>query len=147
MRVLVQTDNIGYAKACNVGILASRGAAIVALNPDAFAEPCWLERMGAHLSDGVAAVGPVSDAITGNQFIGNYITGQAPVAAELSGRLASDQAGTAIETKLLMGVCLVMCRDILDKHGLLCEETELGADDLEFSWRYRQLGYELPPYS
>jgi GT2 family glycosyltransferase len=42
-----------------------------------------------------------------------------------------------------MGVCLMMRRDLLDKHGLLCEMTELGADDLEYSWRMRMLGYEL----
>lgn len=42
-----------------------------------------------------------------------------------------------------MGLCLTMRRELLDAHGLLREETELGADDLEFSWRYRRLGYEL----
>jgi GT2 family glycosyltransferase len=36
-----------------------------------------------------------------------------------------------------------MQRELLDRHGLLCEETALGADDLELSWRLKQLGYQL----
>ena len=44
--VLPQSENLGYSKACNIGILASRGAQIALLNPDAFVEDCWLEKLG-----------------------------------------------------------------------------------------------------
>jgi GT2 family glycosyltransferase len=52
-------------------------------------------------------------------------------------------AGKTQEVKLLMGFCVALRRDVLDEVGLLCEETELGADDLELSWRLRQMGFTL----
>ena len=48
--------------------------------------------------------------------------------AELPEFVASTHAGESAEAKALMGCCLAVRRDVLDKHGLLCEETELGAD-------------------
>jgi GT2 family glycosyltransferase len=140
---LPQERNLGYSRACNLGILASHGERITALNPDAYVEECWLERLGEHLTGDVAAVGPVSDMIAGDQFFGHYLGGRQPRWQEMQGILAAEQGRTCRQTKLLMGVCLMMRRDLLDRHGLLCEETELGADDLELSWRYQELGYKL----
>jgi GT2 family glycosyltransferase/tetratricopeptide (TPR) repeat protein len=140
---LPQVSNLGYSKACNVGILASRGAKIVALNPDAYVEDCWLERLSEKLTGDVAAVGPVSDMITGKQFVGNFLGGRRPDFEQLAAIMAKEQPDEVEETKLLMGVCLMMRRDLLDKHGLLCEETRLGADDLEYSFRMSQLSYRL----
>jgi GT2 family glycosyltransferase/tetratricopeptide (TPR) repeat protein len=140
---LPQAENLGYSPACNIGILASKGAHIVTLNPDAFVLEGWLDGMSASFTGDVAAVGPVSDAIAGEQFVGHYLGDRHAHVPDLAKTLAVEQAGKAKPTKLLMGVCLMMRRDLLDKHGLLCEETFLGADDLEFSWRYRELGYRL----
>jgi GT2 family glycosyltransferase len=140
---LPQASNLGYSRACNLGMLASHGAKIVALNPDAYVEECWLERLGTRLTGDVAAVGPVSDMITGDQFVGNYLDGRQPDFERLGGIMAREQPNTVRQTKLLMGVCLMMRRDLLDLHGLLCEETALGADDLEFSCRFAELGYRL----
>jgi GT2 family glycosyltransferase len=61
------------------------------------------------------------------------------IAAELS----REYEGQTRPAKLLIGFCLALRRDVLDEVGLLCEETELGADDLELSWRLRELGYSL----
>ena len=136
-------ENVGYAKACNVGILRSRGRHVVALNPDAFAEPGWLDGLCGQLTGSVAAAGPVSDHIAGEQFVGHYLGGRHVNAYDMAKVLAAEQAGRCRDTRLLMGGCLAMRRDVLDRHGLLCEETFLGADDLEISWRLRQLGFRL----
>ena len=138
-----QAENLGYSAACNIGILASKGAHIVALNPDAFVSEGWLEALSASLVGDIAAVGPVSDSIAGEQFVGLYLGGRHAHLPDLAKTMAQEQAGVTKSTKLLMGVCLMMRRDLLDKHGLICEETFLGADDLEFSWRYREIGYRL----
>jgi len=77
------------------------------------------------------------------QFVGNFLGGRRPDFERIGAILAKEQPGAVRATQLLMGVCLMMRRDLLDRHGLLCEETTLGADDLEFSWRFQVLGYKL----
>jgi len=72
-----------------------------------------------------------------------HLSGQKPAVAELPELIASTHPGESAAVKALMGFCLAIRRDVLDKHGLLCEETELGADDLELSWRLRELGGQL----
>lgn len=42
-------DNRGFAAACNQGVAATRAPLIALLNPDAFPEPDWLERLVAAL--------------------------------------------------------------------------------------------------
>ena len=84
IHVIANKANVGYAKAANQGILASKGEAVVLLNPDTTVTPAWLEGLGANLDEGVGAVGPVSDAITGQQFVGHYLKpGNAPKADQL----------------------------------------------------------------
>lgn len=44
-RLIENTDNLGFAAAVNQGAKAARGHWLVLLNPDAFAEPDWLEAL------------------------------------------------------------------------------------------------------
>ena len=85
-------------------------------------------RLVAPLHGDVFATGPLADNVGGAQFVAFHLGGQKPTAAELPEVLASSHAGESVELKALMGCCLAVRRDVLDKHGLLCEETELGAD-------------------
>ena len=52
-------------------------------------------------------------------------------------------AGQVQETKLLIGFCLAIRRDILNRIGLLDESMFLGSEDLEVSWRIRSHGLKL----
>jgi GT2 family glycosyltransferase len=45
VQYLEMDDNLGFAEGMNQGIAASRAPLIVALNPDAYAEPTWLETL------------------------------------------------------------------------------------------------------
>jgi GT2 family glycosyltransferase len=105
--------------------------------------PGSVGRLVAPLHGDVFAAGPLADNVGGAQFVAFHLGGQKPTVAELPEVLASSHAGESVELKALMGCCLAVRRDVLDKHGLLCEETELGADDLELSWRLRELGGQL----
>ena len=48
-----------------------------------------------------------------------------------------------METKLLIGFCLMLRREIIDRIGMLDENLFLGSDDLEYSLRLRANGYSL----
>lgn len=144
VKLIVNAENVGYSKAANQGILASSGEFLVLLNPDTEAYPGWLEGLQACLAKGYAAVGPVSDRVSGDQFVTFYLPpGPKPKLQELPTVLAHTRPGQIAETRALMGFCLMVSRQILNESGLLFEGTALGADDLEFSWRLRALGYRL----
>lgn len=45
LTILKQADNLGFARANNIGAAAGKGAWLALLNPDAEAEPGWLDAM------------------------------------------------------------------------------------------------------
>ncbi len=143
VRLILNESNLGYSPAANLGMLASTGKHVVTLNPDAYVGSGWIQSMAAHLGGNVAAVGPMSDNIGGDQFIANVLGGRRPSLEEIPEILAAERAGQAKDTKLLVGICVMVRREMLDRYGLLDEGTELGADDLEYSWRMRMLGQRL----
>ncbi len=143
LKVTFNEHNAGYSRAVNMGLLASRGKFLVTLNPDAFVEPGWLESLSARLKGKTAVVGPMSDSVGGDQFVGHVLGGRRPPLEALPALLAAEQKGNTEETNFLVGLCVMVPREILNKHGLLDEGTELGADDLELSWRLTSLGYKL----
>lgn len=132
--VIANGQNLGYSKGCNVGLLRSSGANIILLNPDTIVQPLWIEELITPFEDPqVAAVGPLSDNVCGDQHIGLHIGAGGYEPANLP----------PFPTKLLVGFCLALRRSSLDELGLLEEACFLGADDLEVSWRLRELGFEL----
>jgi GT2 family glycosyltransferase len=116
---------------------------VVTLNPDAYVYPGWLEGMGKYLTAGFAAVGPMSDNVGGDQFVGHLLGKRRPPRETLPEILDAEFGSKLLDTKFLVGICVMTRRSTLNEHGLLDERTELGADDLEFSWRLRMLGQRL----
>ena len=51
--------------------------------------------------------------------------------------------GKSAATKLLIGMCVMVPREVFGAFGLLDESMVLGADDLELSWRLRTAGMKL----
>ena len=57
VRLLPQTENLGFAEACNLGIDASRGPWVAMLNNDATADPKWAEELCAAAAEVPARAG------------------------------------------------------------------------------------------
>ncbi len=143
LQVIQQESNLGYSKAANIGLLASKGEILVTLNPDAYVNSGWIDALASRLDDDIAAVGPMSDNVGGDQFVGHLLGERHPALRALPTILAEEFAGKTQETLFLVGICVAVKRETLNMHGLLDEGTELGADDLEFSFRMRMLGYRV----
>jgi GT2 family glycosyltransferase len=143
--IIFNDENLGFSSGCNVGLLKAKGRYLVILNPDTEVYPGWLEGLSARFADPhAAAVGPVSNNIAGRQFIGFHIPLESNLSKNaLAMQVATRCHGRSMETKLLVGLCIMMRRDILDRVGLLDEAMFLGSEDLELSWRLRSLGYRL----
>ncbi|MDL1970809.1 MAG: glycosyltransferase [Candidatus Desulfofervidaceae bacterium] len=148
IKLIFNEENLGFSKACNQGIKEARGKYIVLLNPDTIVTPDWDKRMIAHFADGVGAVGPVSNYVAGLQNLSVYLQDLPPIMDstainQISEKMFKQYRGKSIETKLLIGFCLMTRKEILDKLGMLDENLFLGNDDLELSWRLRLNGYKL----
>jgi len=133
-------ENPGFAWACNRGVELSSGENIVLVNPDTVVYPEWAERMSAHMTEGVGAVGPISNFVAGWQN------------AELHMRQNADPEKTAklaikglnrrgVATKLLIGFFCMVRRSVWDELGGMDPQFFLGCDDLDLSMRIAEAGH------
>ncbi len=140
-------ENRGFTTATNQGIIASSLPHVIMLNPDTVVPAGWIEGLAQHLLEpSVAAVGPISNYVAGLQKEELYRRAAIPpslTVEDASALFRTWNRGASVETKLLIGFCLMVRRNILDTVGLLDEQLFLGNDDLELSWRLRQKGYRL----
>jgi GT2 family glycosyltransferase len=145
VQAFANIENIGYSPAANQGVLASSGDFVLFLNPDTVVHQGLIESLTSRLAlPGVGAVGPLSNEVSGRQFIEHHLPKTFRGASlEIVNYIGSVYQGESEETKLLIGFCLAMRRDILIEEGLLDPNCFLGSDDLEISWRLRQSGYKL----
>ena len=144
--VIMNDENIGFVKACNQGIQIARGEYIVLLNPDTAVTTDWAWHMLLHFKKGVGAVGPVSNYVAGKQkcelYLKDNFSGDINI-DHLAQKIYAWNRGRSVETKLLIGFCLMLSKEVVDKVGMLDEDLFLGNDDLELSLRIRNNGYSL----
>jgi GT2 family glycosyltransferase len=145
VRVLLSPENVGFSAGCNLGIRATRGDYVLLLNPDTVVYPGWIDPMLAAMANPlVGAVGPISDYVAGAQKWELYAPSDRPTSlADLARLVGRQNAGRVAETKLLIGFCMLLRRQLLESLGLLDEELFLGNDDLDLSWRLALAGHRL----
>ncbi len=139
--------NTGFSAGCNTGIRNSRNKYVVLLNPDTVVAGNWIEKMlRAFKDEKVAAAGPLSNYVAGLQNVSLYLDEkelQNTSPRELNVLLEKKYTDDFIDTKLLIGFCMMIKKSVLNKLGLLDEKLFLGNDDLELSWRFRENGYRI----
>ena len=144
--VILNDENKGFSYATNQGIKVSTEQYVILLNPDTLVTRDWAQRMVSHFKAGVGAVGPVSNYVAGLQKYEFHskepITGEIQI-NDLAEKLYQWNKGKGVETKLLIGFCLMIKKDVIENIGMLDEDLFLGSDDLEYSWRLRNNGYRL----
>lgn len=147
LRLIENSTNRGFTAASNQGLHATSAPYVVFLNPDTVVPPHTLPRLHNHLADpAVAAVGPLSNFAAARQSVALHWQGSLPEAAspeQAAEFLHATNHGRAEESKLLIGFCLMVRRQLLQELGGLDERLFLGADDLELSWRLRSHRYRL----
>ena len=139
-------NNIGFSAGTNVGIKASKNPFVVLLNPDTIATENWLDKLIFHFNESnIAAVGPLSNYVAGYQKMELHLKKIPENVSlnEIANILFEENKESSVETKLLIGFCIAIRKDVLDELGLLDENLFLGNDDLELSWRLRINGYKL----
>ncbi|RRJ61637.1 glycosyltransferase family 2 protein [Paenibacillus oralis] len=137
--------NEGFPVAVNRGLMIASGDQLLVLNNDVIVAPGWLSNMLAALGSAgnVGLVGPVTNYASGRQQItvpwkdrDDFLR----AAAEFN---RSDPAKWQ-DVRRLVGMCLLLKREVLNRVGLLDERFSPGHyEDDDYCYRARQQGYRL----
>jgi GT2 family glycosyltransferase/2-polyprenyl-3-methyl-5-hydroxy-6-metoxy-1,4-benzoquinol methylase/tetratricopeptide (TPR) repeat protein len=142
-RVILNSDNRGFPAAVNQGLEIAVGRQVLLLNNDTLVTTGWLRRMldALHADPAVGLVGPTTNNISGEQ--------QIPVGyddlAQLDG-FAWDCgrrfAGQYQQTDRLVGFCLLISREVIQRIGVFDERFGIGNfEDDDFCRRALQAGF------
>ncbi len=146
----------GYTIAANQGLRLSTEEYVVLLNSDTIVTPGWLEKLinCAILNPKASIVGPLSNAASWQSIPyltdenGGWCTNTLPKDISLetySENISNNSSRLYPKTTLINGFCYLMTREVLNKIGLLDEETfptGYGEED-DFSIRAMNSGYVL----
>ena len=127
VKLLRNDTNLGFARTVNKGIVAAGGDIICLLNNDIrLPNIQWLKLMIASLQE-FDITSPAGGRFDSNY---NYLPGEAKTRKE--------------EFAFLVGWCLVMRRDVVNKIGLISESFGRGFwEDVEYSYRAKKAGLKL----
>ncbi|SDW68901.1 Glycosyltransferase, GT2 family [Marininema mesophilum] len=145
IHLISNTENLGFPKACNQGIQVAKGIRILLLNNDTVVTPRWLENLIDCLESDrdIGAVGPV----TNHASYGTAIPVPYKHLEEMqSFAINHNKSDPSLweERAKLIGFCLLIRRDVLEKVGGLDERFSPGNyEDDDWCFRARVEGYRL----
>tara|TARA_R110002073_G_scaffold126703_8_gene271667 strand:- start:11345 stop:12340 length:996 start_codon:yes stop_codon:yes gene_type:complete len=143
-QVVRNSDNLGFAVACNQGAALGQAPWVAMLNPDAIPEPDWLEKLTQCAEQtGAAAIGS-TQIWTGDADI---LDGAGDVYSPL-GVAWRGGFGAPLETAPPTGTCFGPCaaaalyrRDVFDDIGGFDENFFCYMEDVDLAFRMRLVGH------
>jgi GT2 family glycosyltransferase len=143
---LVRNDaNVGFARACNIGIAVAREAErIVLLNDDVVLTPGWLGGLLRHLgNERNGLVGPVTNHARGEAQIEASYTNLDDL-DRFAAQRAREHRGETLELPVLAMFCVAARTEVLARVGALDERFTVGMyEDDDYALRLRRAGYRL----
>jgi len=160
-RLILNSANLGFAKATNQAIATAQGSYILLLNPDTVVMQGALQTLVGYL-EGNPDAGAVGPQLVGpggaiqlscrsfpsysTAFFGHYalLTRWFPRNPFSRRYLLSDwDHGTVREVDWVSGACLMTRRDVLERAGLLDEHFFLFNEDVDLCKRMRDAGWKV----
>lgn len=161
VRLIVNTQNLGFAKANNQGIQKSQGEYLVLLNPDTKLPQNTFQKMMDLLKENqkIGLVGPTLQnsndtlqssigefpTLTSLTFQAVYLDRIWPFYTFLPAVFYSLQHPIyqkSASVSWLSGACLMFRRNLIEKIGLLDENFFMYYEDVDFCYRARKIGQE-----
>jgi len=145
IKVIYNKENLGFPKGCNQGINIATGEEVLLLNNDTIVTPGWLENLRECLysSEHIGAVGPVTNSCPNYQSIPiSYASVEEMI--EFAEKHNYSESKKWEERLRLIGYCMLIKKEVIDKVGLLDEIFTPGNfEDDDYSLRMRKAGYKL----
>lgn len=126
-KVIYNKENLGFAGGVNVGIRATKGTNVCLMNVDAEPQEGWLEELyKTSISyPNAGLIGPL-----GNQVASGW---------QAKGMIDKDMIAPN-----LMGFCMLIMREVIDKIGFFDERFKIGCyEDNDYGMRAMIAGYTL----
>lgn len=138
-------NNRGFPIAVNAGIQLASGDTVVLLNNDIVVSRRWLDNMLACLysAGDIGIVGPMANYASGSQ---EHHLGYADLDGfhEMTRESNRPDPGKWRSVRRLVGMCMVMKRELVDRIGLFDERYAPGHyEDDDYCYRARLHGYRL----
>ena len=142
-KLITYDENRGFPAAVNQGIAVATGHQVLLLNNDTILTTGWLRRLlrALHQDPSIGLVGPCSNCVSGSQQVETSYNGL----ADLDGfawEWGKANDGVVVDTDRLVGFCLMIKRDVIDKIGTLDERFGIGCfEDDDYCLRAIRAGY------
>lgn len=146
IKVIFNSRNEGFPKGCNQGIaVAQPENDILLLNNDTIVTQQWLQnlRVCLYSAPSVGAVGPVTNSCSNYQAIDTKFEDMQDMQNFAAVFNTSNPPDYEYRQKLV-GFCLLIKREAIDKTGCLDERFSPGNyEDDDYSYRLQEAGYRL----
>jgi len=142
IKIIKNSENLGYSKAINQGVELSKNSYLVFLNPDAAViSKDWLNRFYKELQDNqVAMVGPASNKVVYKNNLSNYIYPNLKFldTKKYERFLKYTYHDYHEDTTFLSGFCIGISKERFLEFGKFDENLILGFDDFDFSLKVQE---------
>jgi GT2 family glycosyltransferase len=144
-RIIRNETNLGFPRGYNYGMKACNGQYIVLINNDCIVSCNWLSNLlSCACSDAaIGMVGPRGNRINGVQRIEQEFNNLEEF-YRFTEIFNKPDPKKWFEVKKLVGFCLLLKREVMDKIGYFDESYGLGThEDIDYALRARQAGFKL----
>lgn len=156
VRLIVNAENVGFARANNQGIEQSEGRYVVLLNSDTEVHPGALEAMVAFMDEHPEAAGCGPRLLNGDGSLQASCHPMLTPGREFWRLMFLDRIWRRAtyaqqrwdlkiprRVEVIKGACLMLRREVLDEVGLLDEQYFMYTEEMDLCYRMLQAGWGL----